>query len=168
MKINPATCGRCSEMLWLGEDAGLRWTADMTPLDRDAAIQAMIAGRELYVVGGTHMTRYRTGQPTGTVHAAHGCPSGAARALEKVSPVLGDPNAPKGRETGAQGFVVPSTRSSARPEAPSSARSAVRRRSDGPDCSLCGHQIRLADVETYAMIELGATVIDAFHTSGCP
>lgn len=149
-------------MLWLGEDAGLRWTADIVPLDRETAIQAMIAGRELYTVAGTLMTRYRTGQPAGTMHASHGCPSGAARALEKASPGPSPQPTPPGPSAGRTApFSGPQT-------GHSSVRSAERHRSSRSEpCHVCRKPVILDGPEQHVAIELGATVIWAQHEI-CP
>lgn len=162
-----APCPGCGRMVLIHSIANLTVKCDPTPLADVGEIVRLLTSPNppsLWMV-----ERNQQGQPTRLRGARPGEPGPvrehrctAAGALSSPSPVSAPP---KAAPRPAESRVAPRTPSSARPTAPSGARGAVSRTSE---CSLCGHPIRLADVETYAMIELGAAVIDAFHVGGCP
>lgn len=166
MKIKVGQC-RCMEIIYLVEEAGLVWTADMKPLDAGEAVDALLGGRELYrVTGATEGTRrLSTAKPAvlaalrgepgerPVVVRSHGCPPRAARAL--IAPLPGkepDP-CPKGRENGAQG---PARAVPAEP---------VTSRRSRTVCDACSKPC--AD-GTYASIELGDLLVWAQHVERCP
>lgn len=165
MKLEP--CIGCGRMVLTHSVANLTVKCEPTPLDGQGVAQELGAGRQIWTPEfgpGLIPKRLRAARPGDTkLLREHRCT--AAGALSTPSPVPGASQSPKGRETGVQSFAAPSTPSSARPTVPSGVPAAASRTSD---CSLCGHPIELADVENYVMIELGATVIDAFHVGGCP
>jgi hypothetical protein len=164
MTLEP--CIGCGRMVLTHKIANLTVKCDPSPLDGQGVAQELGAGRQIWSpsLDGRSLKGARPGDAK--LLREHSCT--AAGALRTPPPVPGAASAPKGRETGTQPLVVPSTPSSAPWTAPSGAPAAVSPRSDlTHPCSLCGHPIDAADVETYALIELGATVIDAFHTSGC-
>lgn len=169
MKLEP--CIGCGRMVLTHKIANLTVKCDPTPLDGQGVAQELGAGRQIWSpsLDGRSLKGARPGDAK--LLREHSCT--AAGALRTPPPVPGAASSPKGRETGTQPLAAPSTPSSARPTAHSGAPAAVPRRFDFQEmrlvhpCSLCGHPIDAADVETYALIELGATVIDAFHTSGC-
>ena len=174
MKIKVGQC-RCMEIIYLVEEAGLVWTADMTPLDAVDAVDALLGGRELYqVTGGSGGTlRLSTARPDvlralrsglgdpPVVVRSHGCPPRAARALAAPLPGKEPDPCPKGRENGVQGAAraVP-----AEPVTSRRSRTAVQRSSE-PLCDGCSQPC--AD-GTYASIELGDLLVWAQHVERCP
>lgn len=92
---------RCMAVVYLVEEAGLKWTADPEPLGADEAVQALLAGRELYRVAyvGSTPSRLQAARPEvlaallgepgerPVVVPNHECPPGAVRALQ--TPLLG-------------------------------------------------------------------------------
>lgn len=175
MKIQPGTC-RCGALLYLVEDAGLRWTADMTPLDAQEATAALLAGRELYrltLVGKTP-SRLRTAKPDvlkalrtampderPIVVGSHPCPTGAARALLPAPQPAGGPGGPT-RPPKAP--VPPSRPFSGQPTVSSSAPDAGIQGSEGPRCDDCGLIMRDGE---YVSAQLGEVYVWAIHLTDC-
>jgi hypothetical protein len=150
---------------------------DTEPLDAQTAVQALVAGRNLWTVTNNHASGAGAAELAALgssgpgvrrpfVVAEHICPTKGQEALSRrpspsVSPsVQVTPQSPPADRTAP--FSGPSA-------GPSSVPAAELRRSDSQvACSFCGNLIRLADTGTYALIELGSTLIDAFHTGDCP
>ena len=169
MKLEP--CIGCGRMILTHSIANLTVKCDPSPLDGQGVAEELGAGRQIWTpeFGPGFIPKKLRGARPGDakILREHRCT--AAGALRSPSPVPGASQLPKGREEPAQSLAGPSTPSSAPRTAPPSARRAANPRSElTHDCSFCGYPIDAADVETYALIQLGATVIDAFHTSGCP
>lgn len=170
MKIKVGQC-RCMEIIYLVEEAGLVWTADMKPLDAGEAVDALLGGRELYrVTGATEGTRrLSTAKPAvlaalrgepgerPVVVRSHGCPPRAARALSSMAVVPGGPKALPGPP------VAPQTPSWGQP-APDRAPDAAQHRSE-PVCDDCG---RVCDAPgTFWGYQRGETWMYAQHVE-CP
>lgn len=172
-------CQRCMGMIYLAEEVGLRWTADLEPLDAQKAVQALMVGREVYRVTQPG-PRLQTAKPDvlralreaepgerPVVVASHPCPTGAAKAFKPVLPASQEPGQgnpqgahPKASVAPSRPSSGPSTTSSTRP----TARDAARQASDGPRCDGCGQPC--AD-GTYASIALGDLVQWAHHVTTC-
>lgn len=169
-------------MIYLAEEVGLRWTADLEPLDAQTAVQALMVGREVYRIGwNTQGVTLSTAKPAvlaalrtaptdarPVVVASHPCPTGAAKVLKPVLPASNEeggtgtpkaPAGPSGERTAP--FSGPVT-------APSGVTPAVKPRSetfrDAPICSGCGQPC--AD-GTYASIALGDLIQWARHVADC-
>ena len=181
-----ATCTRCNKIIYLAEEVGLRWTADLTPLDAQAAIQALVDGREVYRVTQPG-NRLSTAKPDvlkalrerGTtegpvVVASHPCPSGAAKALKPVLPAVQEEGGPGAPKASAGPSERRTAQLSGQPTGSSSVPAAVTSRSEGragphasgaqPRCDGCGQPC--AD-GTYASIALGDIVQWAHHVDAC-
>jgi hypothetical protein len=175
-----ATCTRCGRMIYLAEEVGLRWTADMEPLDAQTAVQALVGGREVYRVtqpGPSLQTakpdvlKALREAPVGdrpTVVGSHPCPAGAAKALTPVLPASegeGGTGAPKGPAGPSEPRTAPSSGPATER---SGAPNAETRRSDtlrgAPKCDGCGQPC--AD-GTYASIALGDLIQWAHHVTAC-
>lgn len=169
MKIQPASCGRCSKIIHLVEDAGIRWTLNPEPLDAHQATQTLLSGQELYA-----LRRTREGRPYGLlvptpdllgglhdpspasrpeILGTHPCPTGAAHALLPASQ-------PASEE---KGVVCPKGRQSPAPEAARAipAEPATPSRSDAPVCDNCSQP---CEDGTYASVRLGELTVWAIHT----
>src|SRR3546814_870919 len=123
----------------------------MSPLDGQGVVTAITSGREVFPA------------PDGKPLLVHRCSVNAQTALSRPSVTPEVPGHPKALPEPPAGRTAPSWVAPAEP-----ARSAdSRHRSDSPlghghvDCSTCGQPIDLADTGTYALIELGATLVDA-------
>lgn len=173
--INTEPCRGCGRPLIIHGIANLVVRLEVEPLDAPKATQALLAGRNLWRITATSVNGARPAELTALAQRGntegpyitqeHRCTAaGASR-----SPSVGKETrtVPKAAQEAVQSLAVSSTPSSARPAANSGARSAGSRPSE-PPCSFCGRAIRLDDTETYALIEVGAVLIDAFHTGECP
>lgn len=171
-----ATCTRCGRVIYLAEEVGVRWTADLEPLDAQEAIQALVAGRQVYRVTqpGPNLSTARPAvlkalreAPVGErplVVASHGCPTGTAKALHAVLPApeeVGGPGAPKA-PAGPSGART--ARTSGRATGSSGAPNAENRPSD-PTCEACG--VKIADGEQMVGIQLGELYVYAAHADRC-
>lgn len=182
-------CRQCGRPLLIHSMAGLNVRLEPDHLDVQGATTALLGGRGLWRITPTSVSPAtnvvlealgRLGTTVGPhVVQEHRCRAdarqgGCTAAGAPVAPFAGKESnpAPKGRQSPP---VAPSTRSSDRPSRGSTARRAERptfeasRRRETPrsvDCTLCGQP--LDDPATAAMIHLGATLIDAFHTGECP
>lgn len=170
-----ATCTRCNKIIYLAEEAGLRWTADVEPLDAQEALTALVGGREVYRVTlpGPSLSTARPAvlkalreAPVGDrpiVVASHPCPTGVAKALRAVLPASegeGGPGAPKGPAGPSGRRTAPS---SGRATEPCGVPSAANLRTE-PVCDGCGEVC--AD-GTYASVGLGDLIVWAHHTEHC-
>lgn len=168
MKLEP--CAGCGRICLTHPIANLVVKCDPAALDGQGVAQELTAGRQIWTPEfgpGLIPQRLRGARPGDTrLLREHHCM--AAGALHRPSPVLGDTSAPKGRETGAQSLAAPSTPSVVRPTEHSSASGAVPRRSEEAGCSFCGQPLGEDGAGTYVIMQLGATVVDAFHSGGCP
>lgn len=167
MKLEP--CTGCGRMILTQPIANLTVKCDPTPLNGQQAVDYLLqGGRTLWMVDAQRLRRARPGEP-GPVRE-HRCPVNAQEALYRPRSTRPGPSPQLTPQRPSAGQQTPSSGPSA---APSSAKPAGSRVSDPLahghlDCSTCGQPINLRDIETYALIELGATVIDAFHVGGCP
>lgn len=179
MKTKPAQC-RCGQIIYLVVESGLRWTAEMTPLDRQGAILALTGGQELYLVDGDKMRvappeLLAAGPGASKVVASHPCPPGAAVALERnlggpgaqgTPPV--PPVAPQNRFSGQQG-ATPTVAAAVNP--PSSPFLDLLKAEVGDPgkfrrtqpCEKCKQPIEIDGPEEYTAVELGAKVVWAVH-----
>lgn len=165
MIVKMATCTRCRQLIWMGEEVGLRWTADLQPLDAQEALSVVVGGRDVYrltqpgpdlkAARPDVLTQLRTAEPgeRPVVVASHPCPSGAARSLPKAEVAPEADPCPKVPEKPAQGAAR------GRP-----APRATSRRTEKPKCDGCGQPC--AD-GTYASIALGDIVQWAHHVDTC-
>jgi len=159
LKPKPAQC-RCGALIYLVEESGLRWTADMTPLDRQGAITRLMGGGEVYVLDGKRLTLANPtllAQPGVTVVGSHPCPPGAARALEKAAPAPSPQPTPPGPPVSR---TAPSLGSQG---GPSSVPGAVK--PPTRPCTDCGAM--MAEGE-YVAVELADVVVWAAHLDRCP
>lgn len=170
LKIKLGRC-RCTAIVYMVEEAGLVWTADTEALDAQQAVAALTAGRELYRITRVGETYLNLAPATPAVLGAlrtepgerpvvvpsHGCPPGAARGLATPFPGRGAQPTPQRPPAGQQ------TPSSGPLRAVSGATSAA---TPGSECSVC--RAPLDDPQTRILVELGATVIDAYHAGPCP
>ena len=176
-----ATCTRCGRIIYLAEEVGLRWTADLGPLDAQTAVQAPVGGQELYRVTqpGNRLSHakpdvlalLRTADARPIVVASHPCPAGAAKALKPVLPASqeeGGPGAPKvsaGPSAGRTArFSGPSTGLSGVQGAESHRFRVEGLTRDNLVCDGCGQPC--AD-GTYASIALGDIIQWAHHVEEC-
>ena len=173
-------------MIYLAEEVGLRWTADLEPLDAQAAVQALMVGREVYRVTQPG-PRLSTAKPDvlkalrerGTaegpvVVASHPCPTGAAKAFKPVLPASqedGGTGAPKAPARPSEARTAPisgqPTGSSSVPSAASHRSRVPRTVADGyarPVCDGCGQP---CNDGTYASIALGDLIQWAHHVDEC-
>lgn len=173
-----ATCTRCNKIIYLAEEVGLRWTADLTPLDAQAALQALVDGKEVYSVTQPG-NRLQTAKPDvlkalrerGTtegpvVVASHSsCPGGAARVLrpsQEGGQGNGPATPPKASAAPSRPLSGPLTTSSTR----QTAQDAGRRTSSHPVCDTCG--VKISDDEQMVGIQLGELYVYANHAERCP
>lgn len=171
-----ATCTRCSKIIYLVEEVGLRWTADLEPLDAQEAVSALVSGRQVYRVTqpGTRLSTARPGvlkalreaEPSERpiVVGSHPCPEGAARPLTPVQGG-GEGLAPK---ASGRPPVPPSRPSLGLPTGGSTVKSADRRGTEtlrgAPKCDTCGQP---CEDGTYGAIQLGDLYVWAQHVNAC-
>lgn len=172
--INVEPCRGCGRIILTMAVANLAVRVDPEPLDAQTATAALLAGRELWTAspdgqqlhGASNADLMALSGPPEVGHrsvlGSHRCPNGSrgpVRAQQRVgeAPV---PKAPPGPP------VAPSRPSSGPSRATSTVPVAANRRTEGrTECSTCGRPIDLTDVGTYALFEIGAVLIDAFHTT---
>lgn len=176
--IKVEACRGCGRIIYCDTMGGIRIRCDTEPLEAEGATRALIKRAQLYRV------TFLDGRPANFSSASaavlvklqtepeerpvvvreHACT--AAGAPQTPFPALGDADAPKGRETGAQRLspVDPSTRSSAASTDPSSAPAAETQDFDGPRCDDCGVIMQEGE---YASASLGDVLQFAFHLSSC-
>lgn len=173
MKIKLGQC-RCMAIIYLVEEVGLVWTADMEPLDDQTAMGALLAGRELYRVTlvGENLRKLSMARPEAlkalrgepserpTIVRSHGCPPGAAKALLPASQQGGGTRTPKALRSPS---VAPSRPSSGASRSSAAAPAAVRHLSD-PTCDRCGQPCAPG---TYWGIQLGAEWLNVEHADPC-
>lgn len=171
IKVEP--CSNCLAVVFLEDLGGVKVKADPAQLDGKGAIEAITEQRPLYRI------RFIGGRPSNVTTAGpevlrglstepgerpyvvreHRCEAPWTATQRPPAPkVAQDPHrAPAAPQIASQG---PSTGSS-------SARGAVTPVSKPlVPCSTCGKE--LDDPATRVLIELGATVVDAFHCGPCP
>lgn len=180
IKVDP--CRGCGRLLYSASLGGLTYRAETDPLDAQQALAAVVGGTELYRVTSTSVSsvtpavlealRLRGTIEGPTVVRKHVCTN---RGTENLPTAPQTPSQDGGREKvrtpAPKAPAAPSRRSSgprSSSSTPDSAKSAETPGGDRADCSTCGRPIDLADTGTYALIELGVILIDAFHTKGCP
>lgn len=165
-----AQCLRCKGVIYRADEVGLVWTADLNTLDAQTALQALMGGRQVYVVDAqklrtarpADLSRLREPNPPMVV-ASHPCPAGASKVLEAaVTPPEGVGEG-RGPKEPARPSAVPSRRPLGPSTEPSGARTAVKPRSE-PTCDGCGKPC--AD-GTYASVELGDLLVWAHHVEDC-
>lgn len=179
IKVEP--CRGCGRIILVGKIANLTVKCDPAPLTNVGDIMKLLTSASptptLWMVEQNlqgqpiHLRGARPGE-AGPV-AEHRCTVSAQEALSRprtpapVSSPQPTPQSPPAGRTAP--FSGPSA-------GPSSVRGAgtldskpsgASLRSSDVPCSVCGNMIHLTDVGTYALIELGAVLIDAFHTGGC-
>lgn len=167
IKVEP--CGNCQSVIFQEDLGGVKLKMDPAALDAKGAIEAITGQRTLWRI------YFLGGKPSGVVPARpevlgklntepgerpYVCREHACTAVSRpITPrVAQDPHRPPVEATTAS--RGPSTvRSSARAVVTPVSRPSV-------PCSTCGKD--LDDPETRILIEMGATVIDAFHCGPCP
>lgn len=168
-----AQCLRCKGVIYRADEVGLVWTADLNTLDAQTALQALMGGKQVYVVDAQtlrtarpeDLSRLREANPPMVV-ASHPCPAGASKVLEAAPEGQGEGQGPK------EPARLPSHPSSGPSTEPPGARTAVKPRSERagsrlrahPTCDGCGKPC--AD-GTYASIELGDLLVWAHHVENC-
>ena len=185
MKIKPGQC-KCGATVHLVEEAGMKWVGDVTPLDAQEAVAALVAGRELYRIRyvGSTPTNLSTAKPDvlkalasapvgdrPEVVQSHGCPTNAVRALLPASQRGGGPGAPKAHRSPSVAPSRPSSGASRSSETvptadprPSSAQPHRGASSADPSCDRCG---RVCRPGTYWGFEYAGQVTYAEHAD-CP
>jgi len=74
-------CGRCRHPILAALDQGLPARVELTALDRNDEIAALLAGLHTYTYTANHelversTERIASGRPVGTIHAQHQCPT---------------------------------------------------------------------------------------------
>jgi hypothetical protein len=169
MKIQPGQCKRCKAVIYLVREAGITWTADMTPLDAQTVIQALVGGREIYAVSldgkqlkpaPGHLVKSWLSDGR-TIVASHPCPTAVAGALLSAVEKAGREVVP-GKGPGPS--VPPKNRSSG-PLRSSATAPTAEHPGSRPTCDGCSQPC--AD-GTYASIDLGDLTVWAHHVDTCP
>jgi hypothetical protein len=170
-------CRGCGRLLMIQPIANLEIRLETQPLDAQTAVQALVAGRNLWTVTNNHASGAGAAELAALgssgpgvrrpfVVAEHVCPTKGQEALSRRRSPSVSPSVQVTPQSPPAGRTAPFSGPSAGPD---SVRSAATRDSETQvACSVCGNLIRLADTGTYALIELGSTLIDAFHTGDCP
>lgn len=167
MNLRTGTCSKCRGLVLLGETNGTKVAVDLTPVDAQEAVRAVLGGRQVYRLrigasGPQSLTVHRGTLPQdGTpILADHPCGSTAGYKAVRTPEVTSDPKeAPAAPRTPSPAPVTDSP-------APG-ARTAVRPRTEHlPACGLCG--VRLTPEVPYVAAQLGATYVWAEHSEACP
>lgn len=160
MKTEP--CNGCGRMIIVHSVANLAVRCDPTPLGAQEVVRELGAGRQMWTPqDGRRLRAARPGDAE--LLREHRCT--AAGALRSPSPVLGDPNRPKGRQAGTHSLAGPPTPSSAPRTAHSGARHAASPSSETrPRCSACGQPCTDG---TYASVGVGELTVWAQHVETC-
>ena len=156
--------------------ANLDVRLETEPLDAQTAVQALVAGRNLWRITASSASGARPAELAAL--AQRGTTEGPYIVTEHVCPTKGQEALSRRRSPSVSPSPQPTPQSppadrtapfSGPSAGPSSVPAADRLRSDTQvACSLCGNLIRLDDASAYALIELGSTLIDAFHAGDCP
>lgn len=178
IKVEP--CRGCGRIILLGKIANLDVKCDPAPLTNVGDIVKLLTSPTpptLWMVEKNRQGRpmgFRGARPgeAGPV-AEHVCTVKAADAVLRPSAPRGGetvppkaPRPPAARSAASSGHSTVSSGAPGAGTLDSKPSGASLRSSDVP-CSVCGNMIHLTDVGTYALIELGAVLVDAFHTGGC-
>ena len=176
--LSLAECPRCRERILRVKVGGIETTANLTPITDPrgetgrvyrVAFHADGRPRALYPAAPAELVAFVTSPPADRPYIVrqHPC-TAVSRPIPApgTNPAGGPGKAP---QTGVQRFLADlSTPSPARSTAPSGARSAAQRRSDGlperPRCSACG---KACEDGTYASVALGDLVLWAEHVTCC-
>lgn len=171
MKIQPGQCKRCKAVIYLVREAGITWTADMTPLDDQSLIAALVGGQEIYLLAldgkqfgpapSQKLKEFLSGGRT--LLASHPCPTAVAGALLSASEKAERAVTP-GKGPGPS--VPPKNRSSAPLRSSPTAPTADHAPSEAqPKCSNCSRT--LTDDDSYSSVELGDILVWAQHVDAC-
>ena len=184
IKVEP--CRGCGRTLLVHPVANLSVRLDSEPLDAQTAVQALLDGRNLWRVTQTsvkgarpaELSALRTAEPGERpfIAAEHRCPQGAPSRLRSTPEVSEYPKGPPSPP------AAPSRPSSGPTTDSSTPGSVLAAGTQGGEpfqidwskvgetvvCSVCSRAIDVDATDSYAMIELGAALVDAFHTGECP
>lgn len=162
IKVEPCSeCGRT-----VARQTGLNVVVEPIPLDAQEAVAELMAGRRLWANGTGGLRPALPGEPGPA--REHRCPVKAAGAVLSASVTPRREKGPVVPPKAASGPSVAFSTPSLAPRTDRSSASRAANRGTETECSECGYPIALDDVDTYALIELGATLVDAFHTGQCP
>lgn len=180
MKIQPGQCKRCKAVIYLVREAGITWTADMTPLDDQSLIAALVGGQEIYLLAldgkqfgpapSQKLKEFLSGGRT--LLASHPCPTAVAGALLSAIQKAERDVVPG---KGPRPSVPPKNRFSGQPRSLGTVPTADRSPSEAPFdfqkmklkpvCDGCSQPM---DDGTYASVELGDILVWAQHVDACP